>query len=491
MRSRASRASGWSAARCATSCSAARRASSTSSSRATPWPWRGARRSASAATSSSTSASGPRPSRADGRRVRPRGGRRETYAHPGALPDVELGATHGGGPRPPRLHGQRDRRRASPTGAGRSGPARATTSRPACCGSCTSARSSTTRRACCGSPATPRGSGSTPEPHTAALIDPRLHRHRHRRPARQRDAAARRRAAPALTCSSAPASARSCSAAVSNPSTTASAAARARRLPHERPARGAHAAPRPPRFPRQRTPHHRRRRDGFERLHTHLDVPDAELWRLLRRERPETAELLAAAGNDGAQRWLDDVRHRKLEITGADLIAAGPDRRGDRRGAGGGNGRDARREGQDRAAQIDARSAVVELALTTTINAHTLPLAIERRRDRRAQTCAWESVLFGLTRRRRTGGGLRHGLRAAEPCGAAEVPLVVAERAGGQRGDRPRGRPDGGRRLRRGRDRRRAPQLEPGPRPRRATAGARRRGSTRCRPRSSARRRAG
>jgi tRNA nucleotidyltransferase (CCA-adding enzyme) len=62
---------------------------------------------------------------------------------------------------------------------------------------------------------------------------------------------------------------------------------------------------------------------AFERLHTHLDVPDAELWRLLRRERPETAELLAAAGNEGARRWLEDVRHRRLDITGADLIARG------------------------------------------------------------------------------------------------------------------------------------------------------------------------
>ena len=43
----------------------------------------------------------------------------------------------------------------------------------------------------------------------------------------------------------------------------------------------------------------------------------------MRRERPETAELLAAAGNAGAQRWLDDVRHRRLDITGADLIAQG------------------------------------------------------------------------------------------------------------------------------------------------------------------------
>jgi tRNA nucleotidyltransferase (CCA-adding enzyme) len=61
----------------------------------------------------------------------------------------------------------------------------------------------------------------------------------------------------------------------------------------------------------------------FDALHDHLDVSDAELWRLLHRERPETAELLAAAGDRRAQDWLDDVRHRKLEINGADLIADG------------------------------------------------------------------------------------------------------------------------------------------------------------------------
>lgn len=62
---------------------------------------------------------------------------------------------------------------------------------------------------------------------------------------------------------------------------------------------------------------------GFEHLHGSLDVSDAELWRLLRRERVETVQLLAAAGDAGAQRWLDRVRHRKLAISGDDLVAAG------------------------------------------------------------------------------------------------------------------------------------------------------------------------
>jgi tRNA nucleotidyltransferase (CCA-adding enzyme) len=61
----------------------------------------------------------------------------------------------------------------------------------------------------------------------------------------------------------------------------------------------------------------------FHALHRRLDRSDAELWRVLHRERPETVELLAAAGNAGARRWLDDIRHRRLAITGADLIADG------------------------------------------------------------------------------------------------------------------------------------------------------------------------
>jgi tRNA nucleotidyltransferase (CCA-adding enzyme) len=62
---------------------------------------------------------------------------------------------------------------------------------------------------------------------------------------------------------------------------------------------------------------------GFERLHTHLDGSDADLWRVLRRERLETIQLLAAAGDEGARRWLDRIRHRTLAITGDDLVAHG------------------------------------------------------------------------------------------------------------------------------------------------------------------------
>jgi len=44
---------------------------------------------------------------------------------------------------------------------------------------------------------------------------------------------------------------------------------------------------------------------------------DAELWRAFHRLPPEAAEVA------GARRWLDDVRHRTLEIRGDDLVAAG------------------------------------------------------------------------------------------------------------------------------------------------------------------------
>jgi tRNA nucleotidyltransferase (CCA-adding enzyme) len=53
---------------------------------------------------------------------------------------------------------------------------------------------------------------------------------------------------------------------------------------------------------------------------------DRDLWRLARRELPETVALagaLDAAAEPAARRWLDEVRHRRLEITGDDLVAEG------------------------------------------------------------------------------------------------------------------------------------------------------------------------
>ena len=47
------------------------------------------------------------------------------------------------------------------------------------------------------------------------------------------------------------------------------------------------------------------------------DAGDADLWRTFHRLPPEAAEVA------GARRWLDDVRHRRLEISGEDLVAEG------------------------------------------------------------------------------------------------------------------------------------------------------------------------
>jgi tRNA nucleotidyltransferase (CCA-adding enzyme) len=51
---------------------------------------------------------------------------------------------------------------------------------------------------------------------------------------------------------------------------------------------------------------------------------DVELWRLLRREPAEVVAVAGARGDAApARRWLDEVRHRRLAITGDDIVAAG------------------------------------------------------------------------------------------------------------------------------------------------------------------------
>jgi tRNA nucleotidyltransferase (CCA-adding enzyme) len=53
---------------------------------------------------------------------------------------------------------------------------------------------------------------------------------------------------------------------------------------------------------------------------------DVDLWRRARSERPETVALAGAldpAAEPAARRWLDELRHRRLEITGDDLVAEG------------------------------------------------------------------------------------------------------------------------------------------------------------------------
>jgi tRNA nucleotidyltransferase (CCA-adding enzyme) len=55
------------------------------------------------------------------------------------------------------------------------------------------------------------------------------------------------------------------------------------------------------------------------------EAPDSRLWRLLRRERPETVVVAGVLGGTEAvaRRWLDDIRWRRLAIDGNDLVARG------------------------------------------------------------------------------------------------------------------------------------------------------------------------
>ena len=150
--------------------------------------------------------------------------------------------------------------------------------------------------------ATPRGWRFNTAPGHAHADRPAADRHGHRRPARQRAAAARpraaRRAAPARAHRPRREAARQ---RLPGASTTASSGPLgARRVLHAR-SRASELTQRLDHLGFRASERHVivAAATAFERLHTHLDVPDAELWRLLRRERPETAELLAAAGNDG------------------------------------------------------------------------------------------------------------------------------------------------------------------------------------------------
>ena len=53
---------------------------------------------------------------------------------------------------------------------------------------------------------------------------------------------------------------------------------------------------------------------------------------IARAARGAPLEAVALAGGENARRWIDDLRHVRLEITGDDLLAAGvPQGPGDRR----------------------------------------------------------------------------------------------------------------------------------------------------------------
>ena len=57
------------------------------------------------------------------------------------------------------------------------------------------------------------------------------------------------------------------------------------------------------------------------------ELTDEELWRMLRRHTPEAVVVAGALcpgrGEEAARRWLTDIRHRRLAITGDDFVAAG------------------------------------------------------------------------------------------------------------------------------------------------------------------------
>jgi tRNA nucleotidyltransferase (CCA-adding enzyme) len=68
-------------------------------------------------------------------------------------------------------------------------------------------------------------------------------------------------------------------------------------------------------------------RDAVNRAAAAMPVAqraDVELWRRFRRDPPEVAAVAGARGDaDAARRWLEDVRHRRLAIDGHDIVAAG------------------------------------------------------------------------------------------------------------------------------------------------------------------------
>jgi tRNA nucleotidyltransferase (CCA-adding enzyme) len=54
------------------------------------------------------------------------------------------------------------------------------------------------------------------------------------------------------------------------------------------------------------------------------DADDVDLWRRFRREPAEAVAVAGARGSPAAaRRWLDDIRHRRLAIDGNDIVAAG------------------------------------------------------------------------------------------------------------------------------------------------------------------------
>ena len=304
------------------------------------------------------------------------GARRERYERPGALPDVELGAS---------LREDLERRDFTVNAialhladgeltwlAGRArGPRRA-----ARCGCCTTARSSTTRRGCCGWRATRARLGFEPE---------RAHRPAGRRGGRRRRARHRHRLAAGRRAAAAAAGAAAGGAAGARaPRARAArcwARLRGRCRTIVRPRAGAHAGGRPRRprgacrdrrgdratsrrgsttsrsRPPSATSSHRaaaarRRARRRSRL-----TDDAELWRALRKRAAGDRRASPARCGDAtaaARRWLDDVRHRRLAITATTSSLPGLYGPAGRRGARPGDWRRCSRAAPHREEQLAA-----------------------------------------------------------------------------------------------------------------------------------------
>ena len=239
--------------------------------------------------------------------------------------------------------------------------------RAACCGCCTTARSPTTRRGCCAWRATRRGWGCAVEPHTARARRGGRRSTRSRgdrlgnevrlllaraRPGR-RAGRGRRVGRPgvprpspswrATRCAAARRPGRTCSSWRAGRSGSCARRVAAGRDPC--PSHGGAAAAargRIPRSPRAgRAPAHRLQELGFTaievvRAHVAAHAPalaialDARAAAAGRDRAPRRRRAVgggragrrARPGRGGA-RWLDDLRHVTLEITGHDLLAAG------------------------------------------------------------------------------------------------------------------------------------------------------------------------
>ena len=339
---RGSTTSGWSAARCATSCSAASRSSSTSRSRATSRPLA---RALGGDRRASTSASARRRSQDGGCRFDLARTRTERYAAPGALPDVA----------PAPIDRDLARRDVSvnaiavrlPDGGCEAAPsaledlARGRAARPA-----RRLVRATTRRACGGSRAMRRGWAS------ASSRTPRSSR-----------------APPAPARSAASASATSCGSRCAEPDPCLVFEHVARAQP-ARAAGGLRAAPAAASTRRSTLLPADGRRDllvlaaccaGMEAgpaacagsiisssTPTDRDVvAAASRWvtgaplrgasgpaQIARAARGAPLEAVALAGGENARRWIEELRDVRLEIGGDDLIAAGvPEGPGSRRAA--------------------------------------------------------------------------------------------------------------------------------------------------------------